>query len=146
MCRGFGSGRRQTSGAGRNCSQAKTSPKRGTSHACLCQDLLIFWRGCTPEGQFGGLFEISTWLWWSKIVGDPKMGCPGKWKHGFQHLRSNSWWFNFDPNPHPHVPPPLRFAYSGWLKDVREQVSYQDTSRRSDRKSFGQENPAAAAC
>ena len=36
----------------------------------------------------------------------PKMGCPGKWKHGL----SISWRFNFDPHPgESHHPPPLTF-------------------------------------
>ena len=26
------------------------------------------------------------------------MACPGKWKHGL-NLRSDSWWFHFDPYP-----------------------------------------------
>ena len=29
--------------------------------------------------------------------GNPKMACPGKWKHG--SLRSDSCWFDFDPHP-----------------------------------------------
>ena len=35
--------------------------------------------------------------------GNPKMGCPGKWKGRF-NLRSNSWWFHFDPYPFARVP------------------------------------------
>ena len=36
-------------------------------------------------------------IWPGQKSGNPKMGCPSKWKPAEKNLRSNSWWLSFDP-------------------------------------------------
>ena len=66
------------------------SPNLGTPSHCDSRRGLRLRAPGAPICSSTDLAVGQTWV--------PQMACPGKWKKSL-NLRSNSWWFHFDPYP-----------------------------------------------